>query len=46
MNKKDESLKAENKQLEKRLKVLEAEIRKVQPVPEFTVTEKRKRKRK
>ncbi|KAI4937486.1 uncharacterized protein J4E92_002217 [Alternaria infectoria] len=41
INKEDESLKAENKELEKKLKMLEAEINKLQPPAAFTVKEKK-----
>ncbi|KAI4630315.1 hypothetical protein J4E80_001250 [Alternaria sp. BMP 0032] len=46
VNKEDESLKAENKELEKKLKMLEADIKKLQPPAEFTVKQKKTKGRK
>jgi hypothetical protein len=45
MGQEDESLKAENKELEKTLKRLEAGVKKAQPVAEFTIGERQKGKR-
>ncbi|KAI4628401.1 hypothetical protein J4E83_002951 [Alternaria metachromatica] len=46
VNKEDESLKAKNDELEKKLKVLEADIKKSQPAAEFTIKEKKKKGKK
>jgi len=46
INKEDESLKAGNDELEKKLKVLEADIKKLQPAAEFTIKEKKKKGKK
>jgi cell division protein FtsB len=46
MNKEEESLRAENEALEKKLKMLEAEIRTLQPAAEFTVKETKKKGKK